>query len=207
MSSATFWNKAAPRYAAMKISDPEVYARKLAETQALLRPDMHMVEFGCGTGGTAIAHAPHVAHVQAVDLSQAMLDLAADKVAQAGVKNVTLECAAIETANVAPESADIVLAMSLLHLLPDHNAALARIFTMLRPGGYFVSSTACISKWNLPIRTAIPLMRLFGKAPLVRYFSPESLLNDMRRVGFEDHSHWQPGRGKAMFAIMRKPAR
>ncbi|MEX0970618.1 MAG: class I SAM-dependent methyltransferase [Paracoccaceae bacterium] len=205
MDKAKFWNKIAKGYAASKISDPEAYARKLAETQAILRPDMRMVEFGCGTGGTAIAHAPHVAHVQAVDLSQAMLDIAAGKIAKAGISNITLQCAEIESAGFAPESADIVLAMSLLHLLADHNAALARIYTMLKPGGYFVSSTVCISKWNLPIRAALPLMRLFGKAPLVRYFTPQGLLDDFAQAGFEPFSHWQPGRGKAMFAIMRKP--
>jgi len=204
MDRTQFWNKLAKRYAKLAISDPQSYARKLTETQAVLRADMHMVEFGCGTGSTAIAHAPHVAHIQAVDLSQSMLDIAADKIAAAGIKNITLECAEIETADIAPNSADVVLAMSLLHLLPEHNAALARIHTMLKPGGYFVSSTLCISKWNLPIRAVLPLMRLIGKAPLVRFFNPDILRADVVNAGFEIKTHWQPGKGKALFMIAQK---
>jgi cyclopropane fatty-acyl-phospholipid synthase-like methyltransferase len=30
-----------------------------------MRPDMEVLEFGCGTESTALEHAPHVAHIEA----------------------------------------------------------------------------------------------------------------------------------------------
>ena len=53
-TSADFWDRVAPNYSKQAIADTESYARKLAATQALMRPDMKILEFGCGTGSTAL---------------------------------------------------------------------------------------------------------------------------------------------------------
>ena len=45
-----FWNRMAPGYARSTISDVENYERKLRETAALMRPDMQVLEIGCGSG-------------------------------------------------------------------------------------------------------------------------------------------------------------
>ena len=70
---AAFWNRIAAKYAASPISDEAAYARKLELTRARLRPDMEVLEFGCGTGGTARLHAPHVRSYRATDFSPAMI--------------------------------------------------------------------------------------------------------------------------------------
>lgn len=62
-----FWDKIAERYHKEPIKDEEAYQHKLQITRELLRPDMELLEFGCGTGGTAILHAPYVKHIQAID--------------------------------------------------------------------------------------------------------------------------------------------
>ncbi|MCB1843434.1 MAG: hypothetical protein KDI09_10770 [Halioglobus sp.] len=54
--SAEFWDRIAPGYSRQPIADAESYARKLAATQALMQPHMKVLEFGCGTGSTALAH-------------------------------------------------------------------------------------------------------------------------------------------------------
>jgi Cyclopropane fatty acid synthase and related methyltransferases len=71
--SAAFWNNIADRYAADPIADEAAYQAKLAETRRHFRPDMELFEFGCGTGSTALVHAPYVRHIHAVDFSQRML--------------------------------------------------------------------------------------------------------------------------------------
>ena len=59
-NSDKFWDSKAEAYAKSQISDEETYQRKLTETQALLTPEMRVLEFGCGTGTSAVHHAPHV---------------------------------------------------------------------------------------------------------------------------------------------------
>ncbi len=71
--SDKFWDKTAARYAKSSVSDEATYQKKLGETQSFFRPNMRIVEFGCGTGTTAVHHAPHVQHIDAIDISENML--------------------------------------------------------------------------------------------------------------------------------------
>ena len=88
VTPAEFWDRVAPRYSQQPISDTESYARKLAETQALMRPDMRVLELGCGTGSTALKHAPHVSHIDATDVSATMIAIAREKAEQAGINPI-----------------------------------------------------------------------------------------------------------------------
>lgn len=56
--SEKFWDKKAEGYAKTPISDEVTYRKKLAETQSVFSPDMHISEFGCGTGTTAVDFLP-----------------------------------------------------------------------------------------------------------------------------------------------------
>ena len=67
--TSKFWDKIAEKYAKRPIADEAAYQRKLAVTRDYFRPDMEVLEFGCGTGTTAINHAPYVKHIRATDIS------------------------------------------------------------------------------------------------------------------------------------------
>ena len=56
--SPRFWDKIAVKYSRRPIADEASYQKKLEKSQAYFRPDTEVLEFGCGTGGTAIIHAP-----------------------------------------------------------------------------------------------------------------------------------------------------
>lgn len=208
--SATFWNLIAKRYARQPVADPESYQRKLARTRAELTPQARVFEFGCGTGSTALAHAPHAGVIDAIDISPRMIAIARDKAAAAGVRNVAFEVGAIETHAGRKAHYDAVLAMSILHLLPDRTAALARAFDMLRPGGVLASSTACLGDGSVIFqalfRWVAPLGFRLGLLPYVRVFTRADLEAAMRRIGFVIEESWQPGPGKAVFILARKPA-
>ena len=64
-----FWDKIAERYSKRPVADEESYQRKLQVTRNYFRPDMEVLEFGCGTGSTAIVHAPNVKQIHAIDIS------------------------------------------------------------------------------------------------------------------------------------------
>lgn len=205
---AAFWNRRADRYAAEPIADESAYQTKLAATRRLLRPDMDLFEFGCGTGSTALLHAPHVRHIRAVDFSARMIDIARGKAEKAGIDNVTFEQGAIETVSIAPQSLDMVLALSVLHLLPNKEDAIARTFAALKPGGYFVSSTACVREMVPALALLTPLTNRLN-LPFMPYLdamtSPQ-LANAIINAGFVIEHQWQPNRKAAVFVIARKPA-
>ena len=94
-------------------------------------------DLGAGTGRLALAAAPRVARVVAVDVSPAMLALLRERAAKAGLANVECVEAGFLGYTHAGPPADAVYTRNALHQLPDFWKALAldRIAKLLRPGG------------------------------------------------------------------------
>lgn len=200
-----FWDRLADKYASQPIADQTAYRTKLARTQEFLRPDMELFEFGCGTGGTAIEHAPHVRHVRAVDFSENMLVHARRRAAEAGVTNVTFERGDITTMSIAPSSYDMVLGLSILHLLENRDAVIARVFDILKPGGLFISSTACLGDTMRAFALIAPIGKWLGKLPHLDVMSRDELRRSMTGAGFAIEHDWRPSKMAAVFIIARKP--
>lgn len=206
MSQTEFWDRIALRYSQRPISDERAYRRKLLVTRAYFKPDAEVLEFGCGTGTTAIKHAPYVQHLHAIDLSAKMIEIARGKATEQGVENVTFARSAIEDFSLPDESFDAVLGLSILHLLEDKEAAVAKVHRLLKPGGAFVTSTACLGDTMKFFKVIAPIGKLFGLMPLVKVFTSEELERSFVEAGFEIDYRWQPARGKAVFIVAKKVA-
>lgn len=201
-----FWNRMADRYAAQPIADEAAYQTKLAATRRLLRPDMELFEFGCGTGSIALIHAAHVRHIRAVDFSERMIEIAEEKAQKAGVENIGFEVGSIENVELAPQSLDMVLGMSILHLLRNKEAAIAKVFRALKPGGYFITSTACLGDMMPLIRFVAPLGNRLGLLPHLDVMTQSQLRTAIETAGFAVEHEWLPKKKSAAFMIARKPA-
>lgn len=200
-----FWNKTADKYAAQPIADEPAYQRKLETTRRYLGPETRMLEFACGTGTTALIHAPHVGSIRAIDYSERMIEIARGKAETAGIGNVSFELGTIEDLPETDGPYDVILGMSILHLLRDRHAVLQKVFRLLRPGGMFFSSTVCVGDLNPVVGLMLPVMRTLGAAPQVMRFTAEELVADIAAAGFVVDEHWRPARDKAVFVVARKP--
>ncbi len=209
MAKADIWDKMARKYAQAPIRNEAVYREKLARTQSYFTPDTEVFEFGCGSGTTAIAHAPHVRRIVATDLSANMLEIGREQAAAANIDNISFEQVALENFEPPIEAYDVVLALSLLHLLEAPQAAMSKAYTMLKPGGIFVTSTVCLGDSGglkmLLWRVLIPLMQLIGKAPYVNYLGRAQVQSDLEASGFSIDFARAPAKGEAAFLIARKP--
>ncbi|EAR07375.1 class I SAM-dependent methyltransferase [Reinekea blandensis] len=201
-----FWDNIAERYANQPIADESAYQEKLARTRALLTPQSEVLEFACGTGGTALAHAPFVRHLTAIDCSDGMLDYAREKLNRSGLSNVHFERSTIETFEAPSAHYDVVLGMSILHLVDDRKTVMERVHQMLKADGYFVSSTLCLGDWMSWFRFIVPLLKRTGKIPNVSTFTEKTLVNELKQSGFEIVDQWRPRKKAAVFIIARKPA-
>ena len=202
-ASKEFWDKSAPRYAKSPVRDEETYRKKLAITQGYFRPDWSVLEFGCGTGSTALVHAPYVKEILATDISGKMLDIATQKARDAGVENVRFQQGTMETLALEAETFDAVLGLNILHLLENPETAIARVHELLKPGGVFVSSTALVGELMVLWRLLIPAMQAVGLAPFVNRFSRQSLVTILTNAGFSIDYEWQPGKS-SVFLVARK---
>ncbi len=202
--SSTFWDKVAERYSKKPVADEVSYQKKLRVTREYFRPDMQVLEIGCGTGSTAIAHAPFVKHIRATDISPKMIAIAEGKAAAAGIDNVTFEVSDIENLEAADQSLDAVLALSVLHLLEDRDEAISTVHKMLKKEGVFVTSTACLGDTMKFFKYIGPIGQFLGLMPLVRVFTVQELVDSLVEAGFAIDHQWQPGRGKAVFIVAKK---
>ncbi|HJK94054.1 MAG TPA: methyltransferase domain-containing protein [Polyangiaceae bacterium LLY-WYZ-15_(1-7)] len=204
----SFWDSVAEKYAARPVGDVPAFERKKAITLGHLRRDSKVLEIGCGTGSLALEMAPAAGHIHALDVSAEMLRIAEAKRVAAGVENVTFERATLEGASeLAPASFDAAWAYSVLHLVDDRRAALARLFALLKPGGVLISSNVCLGESWVPYGALITVMRWFGKAPVVHSYDRQTVFADMRRAGFVEVEEKDVGAAKLVaFLVAKKPA-
>ena len=200
-----FWNRMAKRYFNQPIKDQGAYQIKLKTTQEYLRPDMELLEVGCGTGGTAIAHAPFVSHITATDISAKMLSYGLARKAEAGVENLTFREATVAEALSYETQFDAILMLSILHLLEDPQEAIHKAASRLKPNGYLVSSTPCL-RGELGLMS--PVLKLAGKTGLVprtiQEFSEDDLMSWIEGAGLKTVHHWRPEGGHAVFTVSQR---
>ena len=202
--TANFWDKVADKYAQRPVPDEDVYRIKLELTQEYLKPDSRIFEFGCGTGSTAIAHAPFAAHILATDISNRMIEIAREKAAKAGIENVTFETLDFDEEDPDGAPFDMVMAHSILHLMEEPERILKKAADLMEEGGILVSSTGCLSEKHWFLKPVIGLMRLVGKAPFVNFFTVKVLEEMVKDAGFQIVHHWHPKGSMAVFLIAQK---
>ena len=202
--SSQFLDKVALRYSKKTIDNEDAYQYKLKKTREYFQPTNQVLEIGCGTGTTAIQHAPFVEHILATDISAKMLGIANEKAKVENVGNVTFKQSSIESLSLDDASMDVVLGLSVLHLLEDKEAAIKHVFQILKPGGVFVTSTVCLGDNMKFFKYIAPIGKFLRLMPLVKIFTAKELESSLKGVGFEIDYIWQPEKSMAVFIIAKK---
>lgn len=198
-----FWDKIADKYAKSPIADPTSYEEKLRLTQKHLGPDMRVLEFGCGTGSTALSHAPFVKHIHAIDVSPRMIEIAEEKQQESGAGNIKFSVDDLHGFTPDDGRYDAILAMSILHLVSDRDVALAKIRSLLQPGDIFISSTVCMGDDLKIFKLIAPIGKALRLFPTVRVFTSDALEQSITAAGFDIQHRWKPGPRKATFFIAK----
>lgn len=201
---AKFWDNIADRYSKKPVTDEAAYQQKLQVTRGYLRPEMEVLEIGCGTGSTAISLAPLVKHIRATDISSKMIEIAQRKADAGSVANITFECVSLEELNVADGTYDAVLGFSVLHLLENRDDSISTVYRMLKPGGLFVSSTVCLGDRMKFFKLIGPIGEFLGLMPLVRVFTRQELSDSLTRAGFAIDHQWRTDKAVSVFMVAKK---
>lgn len=186
-STASFWDKMAPGYAAKPISDTDAYEATVARIKAHLPQDARLLELGCGTGGTALKLADAASEIYATDISGGMI---AEALKRPQHPNVSFGVGDVFDPSLETGRFDVVMALNLVHLVPDSVAFFARVRALVKPGALFICKTPCLAEGGLGfkfglLKAALPLLQWLGKAPSVRSFSVSELEDEIAAAGFE----------------------
>lgn len=125
------------------------YERQAVFELAGVREGMYVADIGCGTGTYADELCSAGARVVGVDISPAMLAVAAEKTRRHGdsVNFVTGDAAALPFDD---ECFDLVVSVTALEFFEDPRGCLQEMYRVVKPGGRIVAATLnSLSLWAL----------------------------------------------------------
>ena len=128
------FDKIAQSYSAQRAHPPEVSAQIGLTIVTLAGVGSRVLELGIGTGRIATPVASAGCRVVGIDIARDMLRVAA-KQDQPPLALLQGDVARLPFAD---QSFDAVLAVHVLHLIPDWRGALGEVARVLRPGGVFI---------------------------------------------------------------------
>jgi len=210
-ASARFWNRHARKYANNKIGDPNGYERSLARTRDYLTRNSHVLEIGCGTGTTALSHAPHLKHITGTDIAAEMIAIANEKAGQANALNAEFIIASAQDLPFSDNAFDVVMAHNVYHLVEDVDRALSEAWRVTAPGGVLITKTPLLGEMNVFMRHAVlPIMRRWFAIPVVHTLTASDFETFVAAAGYEIEAienHASKGRDTRPFIVARKPGR
>jgi SAM-dependent methyltransferase len=155
-----------------------------------------VLDIGCGTGKTTreAARAATAGSVLGVDLSSAMLAVARQRAADAGLDNVRFEQADAQIHPLAPEAFDVAIGSTSIMFFGDRVAGLANIGRALRPGARLVQLTwqpFAHQEWIREFSTALAAGRDLPAPPLdapgpFTLADPEVISSVLDAAGYTD---------------------
>jgi len=151
--------------------------------------DARVLDVGCGGGLLAEALARRGAHVQAIDLSPAMISTAKLHAAESGLAIDYGVQDAQQLADAHPHMFDVVCCMEMLEHLADPQAFIATLAQLVKPdGAVFVSTlNRNLKSFLMAIVGAEYVLRLLprGTHEYERFIRPAELATWARTAGLE----------------------
>ncbi|WP_127716752.1 bifunctional 2-polyprenyl-6-hydroxyphenol methylase/3-demethylubiquinol 3-O-methyltransferase UbiG [Halobacteriovorax sp. HLS] len=187
-----FWSNTADKYSRKPVPNQEVYEKKLKLTQELLNSEMKILEIGCGTGTTALIHAPLVSQIIATDFSKKMIQIAKHKAVTQNISNIEFKEESVQEMSYSKNEFDVIMAHSILHLVENKEEVLAKIYHYLKPGGYFISSTGCVGGVLKLFKPIWYIGYKLGKLPFINFFTKEDFVKDVTNSGLKIEARWDP---------------
>lgn len=179
-----FWDLIASKYAASPIADSQAYETKIQKIKTFLSQEQTVLDIGCGTGTQCDDIAGSVKKVIGIDFSRKLLAIARQRKTERKIDNVEFMQVSLFDEHLLHGSFDVVMAFYILHLLNDTDAVLKRIQHLLKPGGMFISETACLGGKNIILRGVLRLLGYFGVIPRINFLTSNQLQEYLEKNGF-----------------------
>jgi ubiquinone/menaquinone biosynthesis C-methylase UbiE len=128
--SAAAWD-AEPRRVKLAKAVGEAILRQVRPTH-----DMHVLDYGCGTGLLGLFLLPHVRSVTGVDSSPGMLRVLKDKIKSKGLRQMRTEKLDLQHDPIPEARYHLIVSSMVMHHVNQTDALLAAFYRMLLPKGY-----------------------------------------------------------------------
>jgi len=183
-SPEKFWDLISTRYAASPISDMTAYETKIEKIKSYLSPDDLVLDIGCGTGTQCGDLAGNVRQVTGIDISSRLLAIAEQRIAERKLGNIEFINTSLYDERLIANSFDVVMAFYVMHFFEDTDAVFKRIHDLLKPGGLFISETACIAEKNRVMGKVLRFAGHLGLLPKINLLTTRQLEQALEKTGF-----------------------
>jgi 2-polyprenyl-3-methyl-5-hydroxy-6-metoxy-1,4-benzoquinol methylase len=168
--SEKFWDRIANRWENQNEDLDETYKKTIENTYRYLKESDIVFDYACGIGTITNEIADNVKKIHANDISSRMIEVAKSRADEREIKNIEYTQATIFDERYQAESFDVVTAFNILHLLDNSQEVVERINRLLKPGGKFISATACMGEKNRVLGLFLILLSKIGLVPYLNLF-------------------------------------
>lgn len=158
-----------------------------------LRPDMNVLDCGCGPGTISLGLAKIVpsGEVVGIDIESSQLDIARSSAAEFGISNATFEVGNVYQLSFSDNRFDAVFSHALFEHLNDPVTAFKEIHRVLKPGGLVGVRTSewsgtILSPSNEDLKSALDIYLKFRQERGGNPFIGQTLRALLREAGFVD---------------------
>ena len=183
-SPEKFWDLISAKYAASPVSDRAAYETKIEKIKSYLTPEDAVLDIGCGTGTQCGDLAGNVKQVTGIDISSKLLAIAEQRKAERKLDNIEFIKISLYDERLKADSFDVVMAFFVLHFFEDIDAVFKRIHNLLKPGGLFISETACIAEKNRIMGKVLRFAGHLGLLPKINLLTTRQLEQALEKSGF-----------------------
>ena len=185
VTTTDFWNKRASVYdAQVEGFYQDAYDKTVQRSLPYLHSHDRVLEFACGTGIVTCRIAPHVSHIQAIDIADEMVFQTQEKIKKHGLTNVDVSRLDLFDPSLAPGSFDAVMGFNVLLYVDNFDQVMERIHTLLKPDGIFLSATDCLGGRITKVGIKKFWKSRTGSMPYVGFFSMKELQRKVEKNGF-----------------------
>ena len=184
-SPEKFWDLISVKYAASPISDRTAYETKIEKIKSYLSPEDVVLDIGCGTGTQCGDLAGHVKQVTGIDISSKLLTIAEQRKAERKLDNVEFIKTSLYDERLKADGFDVVMAFYVLHFFKDTDAVFKRIHDLLKPGGLFISETACLGEQSKISGMLLQFAGHLGLLPKINLLTTRQLEQALEKTGFK----------------------
>lgn len=177
-----FWDGYAGRYDRFMRRLSDEYATLIDLIWNDIRPEDDVLEIATGTGIIALEISKKVKKVYATDLSGPMIDIAIEKAARAGVRNIEFSVQSGYSLSFEDASCDVCIVANALHVMKKPELCLKEIRRVLKPQGMLIAPTFCHGE-TLKARLISTIMGLYGFKAFHR-FTIDAYSDLVERSGF-----------------------
>ena len=184
--SEQFWDKQAKDFTDQEQRTKLSENKDFITTLKYLNIGDTVLDYGCATGIISNAIADKVKEIHAIDISSKMIEIAKRKADENHIDNIHYAQATIFDERYQKESFNVILAFRILHMLEDIQTVTHRINELLKPGGFFISVSACMGDKKSLLGILVFLASKMRIVPLhINMFKLQELQGIITSGGFQ----------------------